>query len=492
MIALRSFFSEGKSLDDWLSPILVKELRQGLRARVFLVSFLLLQVFLSVLVLANLAAQDDRSTLETQSAFFWGVLGFALLVLMPLRGLVTISVEVKNRCMETITLTRLTAWRVVFGKWSALFAQSLLLVTATLPYAVLRYFIGGDDVVQDLFWLAVLLWFSGIFIAISIAISGMTNVVIRIILLIVFVIGCVTISMSTSSYTLHSYGFAAVSGWAVFGWLVIFGFFIPALLFELTASSLAPASENHAFRRRLLTVAFFLAALALFSQFKNGFEAGIMLPFLILIAMCYFELAEKARVIPRMVQAFVRKKSFGRIGVLFLLPGWPSALLFSLLIIPLAALGVYSLLPATSGSDEVIGGVYFILSVFGSVLVPIFICHLFLPRLEQVLLVVVLYNIIMLGAIAILQGFAAMTNTSIAPLVAFLPSVPSMMIASSGSYSTFKDSTPFYILANLVVLLMIVTILFVSSRRYFTEIAAQFPQRKLAPVALPPVPGDKL
>ncbi len=182
MNALALRFSGGRSLDDWLSPILVKELRQGMRARVFVISFLLLQLFLGTLVLANVAAQYDRDTLEEQNHFFWVILGFALLVLTPLRSLVAISHEVKNRTMETVLLTRLTAWRVVFGKWSALFAQSLLLVSAVLPYVVLRYFIGGDDIVSDLEWILVLLWFSGVLIAAGIAISALTNVIIRIVI----------------------------------------------------------------------------------------------------------------------------------------------------------------------------------------------------------------------------------------------------------------------------------------------------------------------
>src|ERR1700722_2347400 len=115
---LRSALSAGsRKLDDWLSPILVKELRQGMRARVFVASFLLIQVFLIVLVLGNVAAQGDRSSLEFQNVIFWLIIGFTLLLFMPLRGLVAISSEVKNRTMETVLLTRLTAWRVVFGKW---------------------------------------------------------------------------------------------------------------------------------------------------------------------------------------------------------------------------------------------------------------------------------------------------------------------------------------------------------------------------------------
>jgi hypothetical protein len=280
MNLIASYFAQGKTADDLLSPILVKELRQGMRARVFVISFLLLQVFLVVLVLGNVAAQDDRSTLDVQDHFFWVIVGFALLVLMPLRGLVTVSQEIKNRTMETIMLTRLTAWRVVFGKWSALFAQSLLIVSAVLPYVVLRYFVGGDDVVSDFEWILLMLWLSGILIAASIAVSALGNVVVRIIILVGIII-----TTTSGAGDFSTTGLSGYPPWEVIASLVIYGFFIPALLFELTASGIAPHSENHAIRRRLLALAFFGASWGLGASFPGNFELGIMIPLIVLVGI---------------------------------------------------------------------------------------------------------------------------------------------------------------------------------------------------------------
>ena len=309
-------FSNGKSLDDWLSPILVKELRQGMRARVFIISFLLLQVFLVVLVLGNVAAKDDMGTLDFQNHFFWIIIGFALLILMPMRGLVAVSLEIKNRTMETIMLTRLTAWRVVFGKWSALFAQSLLLVSAVLPYIVLRYFIGGDDVVSDFEWILFMLWLSGILIAASIAVSAFGNPVVRIVSL----VGIIVIIVSGTDEFVPR-GVSLTKPWEIGGWLLILGFFIPALLFELTATGIAPVSENHALRRRLLAVFFYLSACGLTAASGVNLGMGVVVPLLILIGVCYHELAEKPRLVPRMIQMQAKRGWLGRLAGLFLLTG---------------------------------------------------------------------------------------------------------------------------------------------------------------------------
>jgi hypothetical protein len=463
MSALAFLFSADKKLDDRLSPILVKELRQGMRARAFVISYLLLQVFLSVLVLANAAAQGDHMALEEQSHFFWIIVGFTLLVLMPLRGLVAISQEVRNRTIETIMLTRMTAWRVVFGKWSALFAQSLLLVSAVLPYVVLRYFIGGDDIVSDFVWIIVFLWLSGLLIAATIAVSGLANAVIRIVLLIGIII---MFAFGVGDFSTP--GFTMGSAWQAAGWMIIGGIFIPALLFELTASSLAPASENHAIRRRFLAVAFFLTAFFLGGTTKTDFSPGFVVPLLVLVGVCYYELAEKPRVIPRMVRNFGQHGMLGRLAAIFLLPGWPSGLMFSLVAIPLSMTGVFVMLPP----DAAVGWYLPIVSVFGSVLVPVLLCHTFLPRLNQVLLIVVLYNLILLGITSILEGFAVLTHASITPLLAFIPSVPVLYVARNATEDVFKDFVGYYLVGNTIVVGAVTLLLLVGSRRYFRDVFA--------------------
>jgi hypothetical protein len=453
-------FFNGKSPDDWLSPILIKELRQGMRARVFIVSFLLLQVFLVVLVLGNVAAKGDTSTLDFQNHFFWVIIGFALLVMMPMRGLVAVSLEIKNRTMETIMLTRITAWRVVFGKWSALFAQSLLLVSAVLPYIVLRYFIGGDDVVSDFEWILFMLWFSGILIAAGIAVSALGNPVVRIVILVGIIIVIVN-----GVGELVPRGIGLSKPWEIIGWLLILGFFIPALLFELTASGIAPIAENHAVRRRLLAVLFFVASCGLVSMSGGTFEAGTVVPLLVLIGVCYYELAEKPRLVPRMIQALARRGWLGRIAGLFILPGWPSALLFSLFVIPTAMIICYLFAPP----DAKTGWLLPIFAVLGSVLPPILVCHLFWPKMNQVLLMAVLYNVVLTALAAILEGFATLTHFKVDEVLAFLPSVPVLMIATNAESGSLGHFQAWYLIGNGVVLAFVIIALFLGSREYYRK-----------------------
>ena len=120
---------------DRLSPILVKELRQGLRQPTFVIAFLCLQVLLCIVVLASVVSapvgsQDSLRAGTTVSGFFFVLLGIAILVVQPLRGLGALASEIKADTLDLLLLTRLNSWRITFGKWLALVSQSALLVVA--------------------------------------------------------------------------------------------------------------------------------------------------------------------------------------------------------------------------------------------------------------------------------------------------------------------------------------------------------------------------
>ena len=145
---------------DWLNPMLVKELRQGLKTKAFVIVFVLVQVALVILMGFRLLAQNDPFgyTAGMLDGLLWTAIGGALLVLMPLRALTAISEEDKANTLHLVQLTRLSSTRIVWGKWIALVSQTLLLSVAILPYAVLRYFFGGIDIVSDLL---ALMWMLG-------------------------------------------------------------------------------------------------------------------------------------------------------------------------------------------------------------------------------------------------------------------------------------------------------------------------------------------
>ncbi len=161
----------GDDFPSWLNPMVVKELRQGVQSGAFAWTFIGLQavMFLTLTLTVTSFEPGDRSGRMTLEFFFWPVIGAAVLLIIPLRGLGAISGEQAGSKLDLVLLTRLSATRIVLGKWLAFAAQAALIVTAILPYVVLRYFFGSVNVLSDL---AIIGWlFAGSMIVAAAAIG---------------------------------------------------------------------------------------------------------------------------------------------------------------------------------------------------------------------------------------------------------------------------------------------------------------------------------
>ncbi len=102
---------------------------------------------------------------------------------------------------------------------------------------------------------------------------------------------------------------------------------------------------------------------------NNDFKAGVIIPVFVAVGICAMELAEKPRLVPRMVRTFAVLGPLSRPAALFLLPGWPGGFLFSILVIPLVIIAYFVFVP--HGTDNRPGLV--ILATFGSLFVPAFL-----------------------------------------------------------------------------------------------------------------------
>jgi ABC-type transport system involved in multi-copper enzyme maturation permease subunit len=162
---------------EWLSPIIVRELRQGLRTHAFVGGLILLHAVMGTLFclkLTNAAAEVDDVVLRTRTIQEWTNYGLlaVFMALQPLRALVSISDEQKASTLDLVQLTSLSSWKIVWGKWSALAGQTLLLAVSLLPYELLSYFMGGYDVVASSIQWLMLLGFSLGFTAFALALSS--------------------------------------------------------------------------------------------------------------------------------------------------------------------------------------------------------------------------------------------------------------------------------------------------------------------------------
>ena len=122
----------GDDFAAWLPPMLVKELRQGVQSGAFFWTFLLFQAALFLIFsLQVLVVDANPGAVREFTALFWVAAVAGVAVLVPLRGLGAIGGEQHGNALDLLQITRLSATRIVVGKWVALVAQSFL-VAATL------------------------------------------------------------------------------------------------------------------------------------------------------------------------------------------------------------------------------------------------------------------------------------------------------------------------------------------------------------------------
>jgi hypothetical protein len=154
-----------RDFPDWHSPMVVKELRHGLRTKFFSLALIQFHVFLALLIGSILLGASPSII----NALFWSLSLMVLLAIMPLRGFAALTSEASEGTLDMLTLTNMSAIRIVYGKWAALFGQTLLVASSLLPYMVARYHFGGVELVQELATLVISVLLSALITAALVA-----------------------------------------------------------------------------------------------------------------------------------------------------------------------------------------------------------------------------------------------------------------------------------------------------------------------------------
>ena len=325
----------GDDFPSWLSPMVVKELRQGVQSGAFAWTFIGLQGAMFVLMSWALTFFEPGSRGPGQDMvhfFFWLIVAAGVLLVLPLRGLGAISSERIGNNLDLVRLTRLSATRIVLGKWLAIVAQAALVVTAILPYLVLRYFFGGVNVVRDMEIIGWLFAGSMVVAAAALALSTLPHWV---------RIGVGVLALPVGFALLETFSrrgsFVFVRSAERLGALALLSLYSLVLL-EYTASRIAPVAENHALRKRtiaLLIGGVWLAVGVWASREQAAWTMATTLPLLITYAI--EALAERPVYLASQAAAFARFGLPGRLAARVLMPGWATGVVFVFI---LAALGL--------------------------------------------------------------------------------------------------------------------------------------------------------
>lgn len=336
----------GDDFPAWISPMLVKELRQGVQSGAFAWTFILLQVAMFLLMTFWVLNRSTglQSRLEVNQlfhGFFWAVFGFAAAVILPVRAAGSMTAERVGNTLDLLRLTHLSSTQIVVGKWLAVMAQVLLIAAAVLPYLVLQYFFGGLDIVADLFSFMVVLLVAAVMTAASLAAAGQSPLTRGLLTAFLFIAVPNFLGGAGSVF-----GTAVLSPWSALPAILVVAALLTAVMLVYAAAAIAPPAENHAARVRVLALVatgLALVAGAWFGPISASFVIAVTV--LLVAGIAIAELTSDPVELASIHAPFARLGPFGRLAAMVLTPGWATAICFTLLVAPFLGLAVVSGFP---------------------------------------------------------------------------------------------------------------------------------------------------
>jgi hypothetical protein len=323
-----------------LSPMLVKELRQGMRSPVFVWGLIVMNVFLSVNVWLTMVEPEERGL---HRAFFGA---FCALVcgLLPLRAAGALHDELKGNTIDTLIMTRLTGWRITLGKWIAIVAQQLLATVTVLPYLIVRYFAGGVNVPMELAWLGIFLLVGMGSAAVLTGFSWIRYFLFRaaIMMGLSFVVGSFCLVVIESLYG-YRRGYIIDKIYRSGGWQGLAMMAVPAVhlaffALDVGAAKVSSMVENRSLRRRLVGLAaiafYFLMALTCKrpgGSFMSDYVQIMIcstLSFATFLGIGLQALLESPVNLVATAMPWVKRGWWGRLAGRFFYVGWPSGVLY--------------------------------------------------------------------------------------------------------------------------------------------------------------------
>ncbi|MEM6364189.1 MAG: ABC transporter permease subunit, partial [Planctomycetota bacterium] len=132
---------------DTINPILVKETRQALKSRQFLITFsTLLVAALGWTVAGSLSMMPQIYTTPSAPRMLIGyyvLLAIPMLLIVPLAAYRSLESEIDDGTLELLSITPLSPWQIVLGKLSSACLQMVLYLVTLFPCVAYAYTLRG-------------------------------------------------------------------------------------------------------------------------------------------------------------------------------------------------------------------------------------------------------------------------------------------------------------------------------------------------------------
>lgn len=382
---------QSEQISSWLNPILIKEARQSLKSRQFLITFfvlLLASCVWTVLGVANNA--PDVYYLPTGGnllAGYYLILAIPLIGMVPLAAYRSLAVEIEEDTFEMLAITRLSAGRIVMGKLNSAMLQMVVYFAAIVPCIAFSYLLRG--VTLPMIGMLVAIVFTTALVVTSVALlfatlaanrAGQTLATLLLVGVIIF--AEVTCGMFCMGVVLYSGFQDFVDLLLGTGIYVLLGLSWVVILIKAAAAQIAPVSENRStglrwcmFGQQLLWMAV-IGSIAQYYQEPDLLSLGTLVLGIYWLGMGTLMLGESSVLSPR-VQRGLPQTLASRALMTWFNPGPDTGYVFAIATgtVGAFALSGFALLAQSQrgNADQ--------LFVFGIVVVSYLLTYLGLTRL---------------------------------------------------------------------------------------------------------------
>lgn len=260
-------------VDGWLerageklNPILVKEARQALKSRQFVVTFTLLLLCALTWTMLGVAILMPGIYYSPSGPFmltgYYCILSVPMLLVVPFSAYRSLANEREDGTYELLSITALSSRHIVTGKLGSAVLQMLLYYSVLSPCIAFTYLLRGIDIVTILTMLAHLFWVSVLMSSIGLVVATLSRLRhVQVLFSVALVIGLLFVTFGWWTWTnvLVNEGIGpmltAGETWIIQAALVSMGISYVVLFLFAAAANLSFSSDNRSTPIRIALVA---------------------------------------------------------------------------------------------------------------------------------------------------------------------------------------------------------------------------------------------
>lgn len=320
-----------------LNPILVKEARQALKSKQFVITFTLLLLAGWVWSMLGVALLSPGVYYAPGGRFmlsgYFVILTIPVLIIVPFSAFRSLAAEREDGTFELLSITALSSRQIVTGKLGSAMLQMLVYYSALAPCIAFTYLLRGIDIVTIVFLLFWTLVASVLLSSVGLVVATITRarqwqVLLSVLLLVMlcFVTFFWTITFVSLISDAHATAFDDIEFWLAMAAIMTFCISHAVMFVLIAAAQISFASDNRSTKLRVMLLVQQTLWIGWMMFFWIHFEEEEILYVLVSVAALYWAFAgacligEAANLSPR-VKRSLPQSFAGRMCLTWFNPG---------------------------------------------------------------------------------------------------------------------------------------------------------------------------